>query len=125
MSLPENVYRELESVVGKEYISDREYILAGNRNPMPSDFGRYETPEAILLPGSAEEVQAIVKICNTHGIAYIAYITGLLAAGLYPNRPGTIPDPPQTDEQDRGNQPGGTGTLSSSLACAMCSSGRS
>jgi hypothetical protein len=89
MSLPENVYRELEDVVGTEYISDKEYILAGNRSPMPSDFGGYTSPEAILLPGSAEEVQAIVKICNRYGIAYIAYITGLLPPA-YPNRPKTI-----------------------------------
>ena len=49
MSLPEHIYRELESVVGKEYISDRDYILAGNRSAMPNS-GRFRSAEAILLP---------------------------------------------------------------------------
>ena len=89
MSLPEHVYKALESVVGVEYISNKEYILAGNRSPMPSDFGAYQSPEAILLPGSAEEVQAIVRICNAYGVAYIPYVTGLLQPA-YPNRAGTV-----------------------------------
>ncbi len=88
MSLQEHVYRELESVVGKEYISDRGYILAGNRSAMPNS-GRFHSAEAILLPGSAEEVQAIVKICNRYGIGYTATVSGLFPTA-YASRPGMI-----------------------------------
>ncbi len=89
MSLPEHVYKELESVVGKENISDKPYILAGNRAAMPSGFGKVESPEAILLPASTEEVQAIVKICNRYGVGYIPNVSSLLPTS-YANRAGTI-----------------------------------
>lgn len=89
MSLPEHVYRELENVVGKENISDKDYILAGNRAAMPSAFGKVPSPEAILLPGSTDEVQAIVRICNRYGIGYIPDVSSL-SPNSYPKRPGTV-----------------------------------
>lgn len=89
MSLAEHVYKELESIVGTENISDKEYILAGNRGTMPNAFGKVQSPEAILLPGSLEEIQAIVKICNRYAIKYIPDVSSLSPTS-YANQPGTI-----------------------------------
>ena len=64
MSLPRAVYAELESVVGSRNISDMEYILAGIRAQTPEIPFAHPSPDAILLPGSVEEVAEIVKICE-------------------------------------------------------------
>jgi len=89
MSLPKHIYKMLESVVGPEYISDREYILAAHRRPMPQTKKKPTSPEAIILPGSTEEVQAIVKICNTSNIKYIATVTSLMPMA-FASGPGTV-----------------------------------
>jgi glycolate oxidase len=89
MSLERAVYQELEAVVGKDNISEKEYILAGNRASVPSDFGEYHSAEAILMPGSTEEVQAIVRICNRYGIKFIPTVSGLFPSA-YAKAPGTI-----------------------------------
>lgn len=88
MSLPEHVYKMLESVVGAENISDRPHILAAYRHPGPGRTGRLTGPEAVILPGSTEEVQAIVKICNRYNIKYKA-MTSLLSVWAA-NQPGTV-----------------------------------
>lgn len=89
MSLAPQVYAELEAIVGPQYISDKPWILAGVRAPQPNSPMKPASPEAVLLPGSAEEVAAIVKVCNAHGIRYIATISSLISFA-YPNAPGTI-----------------------------------
>jgi FAD/FMN-containing dehydrogenase len=89
MSLPRAVYAELEQVVGPRYISDRPWVLAGVRAPQPNTPVKPPSPEAVLLPGSAEEVQQIVRICNRHGIRYIATVSSLIGFA-YPSGPGTI-----------------------------------
>src|SRR5512136_2474332 len=88
MSLPENVYKIFLDIVGPEYISDREYILAAYRHAGPGSFQKPVSPEAVILPGSTEEVQAIVKACNHHNIKYAA-ITSLLSLGRTV-RPGMV-----------------------------------
>ncbi len=66
MSLPRQVYDELERIVGPDYISDREYVLAGLRHPMPSTPVKPHSPAAVLLPATAEEIQRIVRsVTNT------------------------------------------------------------
>jgi len=70
MALPQNVYAEFEAVVGKDYISDKEYVIAGHRAPRPTGWTP-KSPLAVLLPGSTEEVAQIVKICNKYDIKYI------------------------------------------------------
>jgi len=81
MALERNVYRALEDVVGPENISENpaqldtyafmtfSEWLGGGINFMPR-------PEAVLLPGSTEEVQAILKACNRYKIASHALGTG-------------------------------------------------
>ena len=87
MSLPETVYREFAAVVGERYISDKEYILAGNRAKTPDAGFPFRSPEAILLPGSAEEVAEIVRICNRRGLHYVPSVSGaiMLAYCMQPN----------------------------------------
>ncbi len=88
MPLPRHIYEELERVVGPANISDRPYILAGVRAAMPGG-PKPPSPEAVLLPGSAEEVQQIVKICNRHKVSYIAAVSSLIHFA-YPTGPGTV-----------------------------------
>jgi FAD/FMN-containing dehydrogenase len=88
MSLPGYVYKTLESVVGPENISERQHILAAYRHPAPGSPRSPYSPEAIILPGSTEEVQAIVKICNRHNIKYVA-MTSLFSLGRA-SQPGLV-----------------------------------
>ncbi|MCE5254033.1 MAG: FAD-binding oxidoreductase [Actinomycetia bacterium] len=88
MSLPRHIYQALESVVGPEYISDAPHIMAGYRRSGPHA-PLSPRPEAVLLPATSEEVQAIVKICNRYDLAYIATVSGL-SLQAYPDRPSTI-----------------------------------
>ncbi len=75
MSLPENIYKTLENIVGPEYISDKEYILAAYRHAGPGARQKPAGPGAVILPGSTEEVQAIVKACNRYNIKYTAMVS--------------------------------------------------
>lgn len=88
MSLPRLIYQMLESVVGPENISEAPYIMAGYRRSGPHA-PLSPSPEAVLLPASTEEIQAIVKICNRYDIAYIPTVSGL-SVQAYPDRPATI-----------------------------------
>ena len=89
MSLPKQIYAELEQIVGAEYISDREYILAGLRHAMPSSPVKPLSPAAVLLPGTAEEVQQIVRVCNRHGLKFIPTVSSLIGFA-YPTALNTI-----------------------------------
>jgi hypothetical protein len=88
MSLRKQVYKELESVVGPENISDREYILAAYRHAGPGGSRKPPSPEAVIMPGSTEEVRKIVKICNRYNIKYVATVS-LMGFGLA-SQPGMI-----------------------------------
>lgn len=84
--LEEKIYTALKSIVSPENISrdpaildtyafqwccEVENTLKGRE---PSRFG--QRPEAVVLPGSTEEVQAIVKLCNEHDVKFKALSTG-------------------------------------------------
>lgn len=77
MSLPAQIYKMLEDIVGLENISDKEYILAAYRHPGPGAGGRERSlgPAAVLLPSSTEQVQAVVKVCNKNNIKYAAIVS--------------------------------------------------
>ena len=82
MALLKDIYREFEDIVGPENISQEPVVLDGYayqgmviKGPRPED--RYfPVPEAVLLPGCTEEVQAIVKLCNRRGVGFKAHSTG-------------------------------------------------
>jgi glycolate oxidase len=92
MSLDREQYRAFESVLGPENISDNPLHLdawawRSGQAPMTQDFvPRFE---AILMPGSTEEVQAVVRLCNRFKIRYKATSTGW---GVYcdPGGPGVL-----------------------------------
>jgi len=80
MVLERDTYKELEDIVGADNISEEPAILDayafqwGAASLTGKLFAhRYE---AIVLPGSTEEVQAIVKACNMRKIKFKALSTG-------------------------------------------------
>ena len=83
MTMPKEIYRAFESVVGPDNISGDPAMLDSYITPMCQSQHHlgpvYDsfTPRglAVLLPGSTEEVQAIVKLCNKYGIKFKASST--------------------------------------------------
>ena len=84
MTLEKRVFKALELIVGPENISQDPAVLAG--------YGRYcfaswyipgkppgkwtLSPDAVILPKSAEEVQSTIKTCNRYGVKFKAQSTG-------------------------------------------------
>jgi glycolate oxidase len=81
MALARDVYRELEDILGPENISEDLAVTDGyawygmGKSTRPEDCF-FLRPEAVVLPGSAEDVQAIIKLCNRRGIKSKASSTG-------------------------------------------------
>jgi glycolate oxidase len=88
MTLPQNVYQALEDIVGAENISADPAVLDSYRYSLAHTaihIGPYfdtHTPRgaAVLLPGSTEEVQAIVKLCNRYKITPSNWTCGVWTA---------------------------------------------
>lgn len=97
MTLPNNVYTALEDIVGAKNISADPAVLDSYRYSLAhtaihlGPFYNTYTPRgaAVLLPGSTEEVQAIVKLCNKYKIKFKASSTFWSAQG-YPSEDNTI-----------------------------------
>ena len=105
MNLPRSVYQALESVVGKEYISDDPAITAcyfkemlekgeeaANRYyayPFGMLPGKTYRPECVVLPGTTEEVQAIVRLANRYKFHFIP-VGSLLFYSCIPSGSGYI-----------------------------------
>ncbi len=85
MPMSREVYEALENIVGPENISEEPAILDSYAFQWLAEFrqnGSKFMPRAgaVVLPGSAEEVQAIVKTCNRYKLKCKAHSTGW---GLY------------------------------------------
>ena len=89
MSLSREIYTALEKIVGAKNISEKEYILAGNRNRTPEYPFDYHSADAIIMPGSTEEVRDIILICNQNDICFVTEVSGV-SADAFPNRAGTL-----------------------------------
>jgi glycolate oxidase len=97
MGLESNVYRSLEDIVGSGNISNDPAVLDSYRYSLAhtaihlGPFFDTFTPRAaaVLLPGSTEEVQAIVRLCNKYKIKFKASSTFWSAQG-YPSQDDTI-----------------------------------
>lgn len=80
--LPRNVYAELESIVGKANVSEDDHVLASHdwyglgAQPTASRSLMGNTPGAVVLPNSTEEVAEVIKLCNRHSIPFKAHSTG-------------------------------------------------
>ena len=75
MALKRELYKALEDVVGPENISEAQVILGS--------YGQRGRPkfEAVTLPKTTEEVQAIVRLCNKFKVQFKATSTGWGAYG--------------------------------------------
>jgi alkyldihydroxyacetonephosphate synthase len=84
----------LAAIVGAEYcgIDDRARLLrAGGKSTLDllrrKDSGVQDAPDAVLLPGSDEEVAAVLRFCADHSIAIVPFGGGTsVVGGLDPIR---------------------------------------
>lgn len=81
--ISDEAYKELEEAVGAENVSREPAVLEGYAwqpflNDDPALWIR--RPVAAVLPSTTEEVQAVVRACNRHGLKFKALSTGWGAA---------------------------------------------
>ena len=82
MAFNQEAYKELELVVGKNNVSQDIAMRESYRvitAQSSAHYGPYDTkspiPGAVIMPGSTEEVQKIVQICNKYNIHFKAATT--------------------------------------------------
>src|SRR5450756_2855186 len=72
--VPRAAYRALEDIVGAQHVSEDPAILDGYAFQYLAELVRPENspymprPAAVVLPSSTEEVQAVVRLANDHGL---------------------------------------------------------
>lgn len=80
MGLTKDAYLALEDIVGSENITedpalrDTYNMVWGNKLVFDEKWST--RPGAVILPGSTEEVQAIVRVCNRHKITFKPFSSG-------------------------------------------------
>jgi glycolate oxidase len=95
MALTREAYQALKDIVGQGNISEEPAILDSYAFQYLAEIARPQQskfmirPEAALMPGSTEEVQAIVKTCNRYRIKIKPYSTGWYFFGA-PQSKGVI-----------------------------------
>ncbi|MBW2090698.1 MAG: FAD-binding oxidoreductase [Deltaproteobacteria bacterium] len=76
----EKIYKELEEIVGAQYVSNHPeelFIYSRDMGTMlPS------RPDLVVMPGSTEEVQKVVLLANREGIPIVPMGGGLVLSGL-------------------------------------------
>jgi hypothetical protein len=89
MKMTNEIYSAFEAVVGKENISRDSAILESYRcyaAQSSAHYGPYDhktpVPAAVVLPGSTEEVQGVVRLCNKYDIPFKASTTFWSAMGF-------------------------------------------
>ncbi len=105
--LPREVIRALEDALGPDYVSeDRAVIETYSRFSVDSagTLKKHEKdptiiPACIVLPGSTEDVQSIIRIANRFTVPIIAFTNGMIAF----NGP-TTPEPTITAHMSRMNR---------------------
>jgi glycolate oxidase len=93
MSLPKGAYQALEDVLGPGHVCDDPAVTSAYSYmwllySTHAQSGRYR-PAAVVLPGSTEDIQAIIRIANRYRFNYIPVGTNLLPPTI-PIRPDTI-----------------------------------
>lgn len=89
MPLAEPIHAELERIVGRENFSDKPHVLAGYRQPMPSSATRPQSPLAVVLPATTDEVAQVVRVCVRNGLRVIPVVSSLNSFA-YPSQPDTV-----------------------------------
>jgi len=82
MAFSREIYQALEDIVGKRNISEDIGVCETYRcvpSQSSAHYGPSEIwtplPQAVILPGTTEEVQNIIKVCNKYGIEFKASTT--------------------------------------------------
>lgn len=82
------IYDALVNVLGAQYVSDDPAVMESyNRESQTPGFFVKEKPEFVVLPGSTEDVQSIIKLANRHKFPYVVVGSGLLLAVYAPVKP--------------------------------------
>jgi glycolate oxidase len=87
----ERVLKVLQEIVGKDYVSNDEAILL----PYSYDLTWVtpKMPDYVVMPGSVEEIQRILRFANREKIPVIPYVSGTNIGGLtIPEEGGIILD---------------------------------
>src|ERR1700742_748407 len=78
----------LAAIVGPDHcrVDDRDRLLrAGGKSTLDllrrKDSGIQDAPDAVLLPGTDDEVAAILQYCSRHGIAVVPFGGGTSVVG--------------------------------------------
>jgi glycolate oxidase len=77
--ISDEAYGDLEEELGAENVSREPGVLDGYawQRMMNDDPAIWtKRPVAVVLPASTEEVQAVVRVCNKHGLRFKAFATG-------------------------------------------------
>ncbi|GIH69778.1 FAD-binding oxidoreductase [Sphaerimonospora thailandensis] len=96
VALPDSARAALESLVGAEHVdSGHDARLAHTRGWSTPDLLRLrggdaaDAPDAVVFPGSHDEVVAVLRVCAEHRIAVVPYSGGTsVVGGLAPARAG-------------------------------------
>lgn len=67
-ALSEAMLQELQAALGAENVLTAAEKLDQYKTDEETDQKKFHTPEAVVLPGSAEEVAAVVKLCNKYNV---------------------------------------------------------
>lgn len=74
MALTRDEFRYLEDIVGSEYITQEPVIMESYNqlwgNKLAFGHKRHNPPAAVLMPGTVEEIQQIIRYCNQTGILF-------------------------------------------------------
>lgn len=67
-SLNKDMLVELQAALGSEYVLTAADKLDLYKTDEETDPKKFRVPEAVVLPGSAEEVAAVVRLCNKYNV---------------------------------------------------------
>jgi glycolate oxidase len=88
MAFDRQVYRAFEDIVGGRFISEDPAVTQNYRcitAQSSAHYGPYDhrtpAPQAVIMPGSVEEVQQIIRLCNKYKIEFKASSTFWAAMG--------------------------------------------
>ena len=91
--LPPEVYRALENVVGAEWISqDRAVVETYSKLSLDAEGflkkhrkNPANIPACVVLPGSTDEVQSLVRIAHRYNVPFVAFTNGqMMSAPTFP-----------------------------------------
>jgi len=82
------IYDELVNILGSDYVSDDPAVMeCYSRESQTPSFLIRRKPEFIVLPGSTEDVQQIVKLANRHKFPFSVVGSGLLFSVVSAKKP--------------------------------------